>query len=144
MDEMLRTLLRLAITGDTAAREQLKEHLLRTTEPVAERTLYGVIGQYATAQDDLNNLAFEAVDLVGQTYSLKEYYPDKIGIVSMTTQFQEAAGSMDYNLEVPSVVDYIITRVRERFPSPYQPIYFVRCIFDHGRCVMYLYANLNI
>jgi hypothetical protein len=140
MEDMLRQMMRLAMMGDSSAVEGIKEHLLRVTIPIAERDI-PVLGYRSMAQDDLNDLNNEVIQLIMETHKISEYYPDKIAIVSMTTKFNRQPGK-SATQEVIDVIDFVVTRIRERYPSPYQPLYLVRCIFDRkGHCRAFLYVD---
>jgi hypothetical protein len=101
--------------------------LVDSLEPLDVRAFLTEWGA-TTSQTDLNQLATEVINFVSRIPALKEYYPDKIGIVLQSVEFKDAEGDMSF--ERIKYVNYLISRTRERYKTRYQPYYFVRANFS--------------
>lgn len=136
MDERYRELERRAKTGDKEAELELQRLRTSLFRPDATKMVW--ISSTSTAQRDLNLLAVDVIDFISDVAE-GEYYPDKIAILSMNTEFNPPN---DFGFLTIDSIYYTAGRVRER-PS-HVINYFVKAIYGQRGIKLEFYGNSSI
>ena len=136
MDEHLRNIERLANAGDPEAQRELKHLHQRIHDPWAgiprfTKTIYP--SSRSTAQDDLNDLSSEIIKFISETPQLREYYPDKIAVLSMRAILSQG----DHRMYYPDEILYTVGRWRENSGPGIE--YYAKAKFSRGGIILEIF-----